>query len=139
MELKFCGAAREVTGSAHLLTLDDGYKILLDCGLYQGSDDDMENFNRNWYFNPSEIDCVVLSHAHIDHSGRLPFLVKSGFTGSIYCTHATRSLSAILLLDSAMIQEYDAKYQNDHGSGNKKKATPLYESKHVTETMKLFR
>lgn len=146
MEIKFCGAAREVTGSAHLLTLSglgpsgtDDYQILLDCGLYQGNDKSMEAFNENWYFNPSKIDCVVLSHAHIDHSGRLPFLVKSGFTGSIYCTHATRSLSAILLLDSAMIQEYDAKYQNDHGSGNKKKATPLYESKHVTETMKLFR
>ena len=86
MNIKFCGAAREVTGSAHLVTLDDEYQILLDCGLYQGNDDDMEDFNRNWYFNPSEIDCVVLSHAHIDHSGRLPFLVKSGFKGSIYCT-----------------------------------------------------
>lgn len=141
MELKFCGAAREVTGSAHLLTLDDGYKILLDCGLYQGSDDDMENFNRNWYFNPSEIDCVVLSHAHIDHSGRLPFLVKSGFTGSIYSTHATRSLCAIMLLDSAKIQEYDARYQDKQlrKQGKSGSIKPLYETKHVSETMKLFR
>lgn len=141
MEIKFCGAAREVTGSAHLLTLDDGYKILLDCGLYQGNDDDMEDFNRNWYFNPSEIDCVVLSHAHIDHSGRLPFLVKSGFKGIIYSTHATRSLCAIMLLDSAKIQEYDAKYQNKRAQdqGKKQSFTPLYEVKHVSETMKLFR
>lgn len=141
MEIKFCGAAREVTGSAHLLTLDDGYTILLDCGLYQGNDEDMEEFNRNWYFNPSEIDCVVLSHAHIDHSGRLPFLVKSGFTGNIYCTHATRSLCAIMLLDSAKIQEYDARYQNERAKsrGDNTTITPLYEPKHVTETMKLFR
>ncbi|MBY5959906.1 MBL fold metallo-hydrolase [Membranicola marinus] len=141
MEIKFCGAAREVTGSAHLVTLDDGYTILLDCGLYQGNEDDMEDFNRNWYFNPSEIDCVVLSHAHIDHSGRLPFLVKSGFRGSIYCTHATRSLCAIMLLDSAKIQEYDARYQNERAKsrGDTTTITPLYETKHVTETMKLFR
>ena len=141
MEVKFCGAAREVTGSAHLLTLDDGYKILLDCGLYQGNDEDMESFNRNWYFSPSDIDCVVLSHAHIDHSGRLPFLVKSGFSGSIYSTHATRSLCAIMLLDSAKIQEYDARYQNKQfqAQGKKESYKPLYETKHVTDTMKLFR
>lgn len=137
MELKFCGAAREVTGSCHLLTLDDGYKILLDCGLYQGSDEEMANFNRNWYFNPSDIDCVILTHAHIDHSGRLPFLVKSGFKGSIYSTHATRSLCAIMLLDSAKIQEYDAKY--DQKKQKKESVGPLYETKHVTDTMKLFR
>src|SRR5690606_40996075 len=137
MEINFCGAAREVTGSAHLLPLDDGYKILLDCGLYQGNDDDMANFNRNWYFNPSDIDCVILTHAHIDHSGRLPFLVKSGFKGSIYSTHATRSLCAIMLLDSAKIQEYDAKY--DQKKQKKESVGPLYETKHVTDTMKLFR
>lgn len=141
MDLKFCGAAREVTGSAHLLTLDDGYKILLDCGLYQGNDDEMSNFNRNWYFNPSEIDCVVLSHAHIDHSGRLPFLVKSGFKGKIYSTHATRSLCAIMLLDSAKIQEYDARYHNKRAQdqGKKETVTPLYQVRHVSDTMKLFR
>ena len=141
MDIKFCGAAREVTGSAHLLTLDDGYKILLDCGLYQGNDDEMANFNRNWYFNPSEIDCVVLSHAHIDHSGRLPFLVKSGFKGNIYSTHATRSLCAIMLLDSAKIQEYDARYHNKRArdQGKKETVTPLYQIKHVADTMRLFR
>lgn len=141
MNIKFCGAAREVTGSAHLLTLDDGYKILLDCGLYQGNDEEFKKFNENWYFNPAEIDCVVLSHAHIDHSGRLPFLVKSGFKGNIYSTHATRSLCAIMLLDSAKIQEYDARYQNNRAEkyGNSERVTPLYNTHHVTETMRLFR
>lgn len=112
MKVKFCGAAQEVTGSAHLITLSDGYKILLDCGLYQGNSKDMKDFNENWLFNPAEIDCMVLSHAHIDHSGRIPKLVKDGFKGSIFCTHATRSLSSIMLADSAMIQERDAEYFN---------------------------
>jgi len=71
MEIQFCGAAQTVTGSCHLLTLDDGYKILLDCGLYQGRDEEFEDFNANWIFNPSDIDCMVLSHAHIDHCGRI--------------------------------------------------------------------
>ncbi|MBP8240027.1 MAG: MBL fold metallo-hydrolase, partial [Saprospiraceae bacterium] len=99
MKLQFCGAAREVTGSSHLLTLDNGFKILLDCGLYQGSAKMMSDFNPNWLFKPEEIDTLVLSHAHIDHSGRVPYLVKSGFSGSIHCTHATRSLCALMLMD----------------------------------------
>ena len=86
MKITFCGAAREVTGSSHLLTLDNGYKILLDCGLYQGNDDDMEDFNQKWLFNPAEIDCLVVSHAHIDHTGRIPKLVADGFKGKIYST-----------------------------------------------------
>ncbi len=110
MKIKFCGAAQEITGSAHLITLDDGYTILLDCGLYQGRAEEMKNFNENWLFDPSKLDCVILSHAHIDHTGRLPKLVKDGFKGPIYCTHATRSLCAIMLLDSAKIQERDAAY-----------------------------
>jgi metallo-beta-lactamase family protein len=108
MKLKICGAAREVTGSAHLLTLDDGYNILLDCGLYQGYSKSMKDFNENWLFDPSSIDCVILSHAHIDHCGRLPKLVKDGYQGPIFSTHATRSLCALMLLDSALIQERDA-------------------------------
>ena len=104
MQVKFCGAAREVTGSAHLVTLDNGYTILLDCGLYQGNDEEMEDFNENWLFDPAKIDCLVLSHAHIDHSGRIPKLVRDGFQGKIYATHATRSLCAIMLVDSAMIK-----------------------------------
>ncbi len=104
MHLTFCGAAREVTGSAHLLTLDDGFTILLDCGIYQGRNDDMVGFNEQWLFEPSTIDCVVLSHAHIDHSGRLPKLYKDGFRGNIYTTPATQSLCTIMLMDSAKIQ-----------------------------------
>jgi len=89
MKIKFCGAAQEVTGSAHLITLDDGYTILLDCGLYQGSDDDMKDFNAQWPFDPATIDCLILSHAHIDHSGRIPKLVRDGFRGniSLYARH----------------------------------------------------
>lgn len=140
--MKFCGAAREVTGSAHLLTLDNGYKILLDCGLYQGRDEEMEHFNREWLFDPAEIDCLVLSHAHIDHCGRIPKLVKDGFTGTIHSTHATRSLCSILLLDSAKIQERDAEYYNKRkrrkeGPGATMKE-PLYTADDVHDSMELF-
>ena len=138
MKIKFCGAAREVTGSAHLITLDDGFKILLDCGLYQGNDDAMEDFNTSWKFNPKEINCVILSHAHIDHSGRLPKLIKDGYTGPIYSTHATRSLCAIMLLDSAFIQERDAAYWNKRQKDKKKKREPLYDKNHVKRTMSRF-
>ncbi len=137
MKLKFCGAARSVTGSAHLLTLNNGFTILLDCGLYQGSDDDLEDFNESFLFDPKKVDCVVLSHAHIDHSGRLPKLVKDGFEGQIYSTHATRDLSAIMLLDSAHIQERDAYYENKRRkSGPKIKA--LYNIGDVQQTMESF-
>ncbi|MDX1665603.1 MAG: MBL fold metallo-hydrolase [Saprospiraceae bacterium] len=112
MEIQFCGAAREITGSAHLIRLNNGFQILLDCGLYQGHSDSMKSFNEEWYFDPAEIDCVILSHAHIDHSGRLPRLIKDGFSGIIHGTHATRSLCTIMLLDSAHIQQRDAEYHN---------------------------
>lgn len=145
MKIKFCGAAREVTGSAHLLTLDNGFRILLDCGLYQGHNSDLKRFNENWLFKPSEIDCVVLSHAHIDHSGRLPKLVRDGFTGPIYSTHATRSLCAIMLLDSAHIQEKDAAYYNKKVGKQKRKQgkpfnlrEPLYTREDADRTMDLF-
>src|SRR5210317_1860881 len=121
MDIKFCGAAREVTGSAHLITLDDGYKILLDCGLFQGRRKTMKHFNESWYFKPEEVDCMVLSHAHIDHSGRIPKLVGDGFKGLIHCTHATRSLCSIMLLDSAKIQERDAEYYNKQKLKKKKR------------------
>lgn len=138
MKLKFCGAAREVTGSAHLITLDDGYTILLDCGLYQGNSDNMKDFNERWLFDPAQLDCVVLSHAHIDHSGRLPKLVKDGFKGQIYSTHATRSLCAIMLLDSALIQERDAEYANRHHRRNREERIPLYREADVKEAMTRF-
>jgi metallo-beta-lactamase family protein len=146
MKLKFCGAAREVTGSAHLLTLDDGYTILLDCGMYQGNSDMMQDFNERWMFRPADVDCVILSHAHIDHSGRLPKLVADGFQGPIYSTHATRSLCSIMLLDSALIQERDAEYKNKrrhrhhkrHGTTPPQQEEPLYSEEDVKATMERF-
>lgn len=143
MNLKFCGAARQVTGSSHLLTLDNGFKILLDCGLFQGSYNEDMIDNNEFLFDPKEIDCVVLSHAHMDHSGRLPLLVKKGFRGKIHSTHATRSLCAIMLLDGAFIQEKDAEYFNRKHE-NKKQISetlthePLYTTTDVDETMDLF-
>jgi metallo-beta-lactamase family protein len=140
MKIKFCGAAREVTGSCHLLTLDNGFTILLDCGLYQGNSDALETFNDKWLFDPAKIDCMVLSHAHIDHTGKMPKLVKDGFKGPIYSTHATRGLSAIMLLDSAGIQEKDAQYDNKKREKQGKVANiePLYDTDDVTQTMKQF-
>ncbi len=143
MKIKFCGAAREVTGSSHLITLDDGFCILLDCGLYQGGDEEeqghaMEDFNRKWQFNPEKIDCLVLSHAHIDHSGRIPKLVADGFRGRIYATNATRDLCGIMLLDSARIQEYDAEYQNKKLRRNEPEVQPLYVPEDVRRTMRQF-
>lgn len=159
MNIKFCGAARNVTGSAHLITLNSGFKILLDCGLFQGAGRKNWESNNKWYFDPKEIDCLILSHAHIDHSGRIPKLVKDGFRGCIHSTHATRSLCSIMLLDSAKIQERDVSWYNQRllkkqkkrKSGKRKSRknllkaekqrprVPLYESEDVTETMKLFR
>jgi len=142
MRIQFCGAARQVTGSAHLISLDDGFRILLDCGLFQGYGDDVEENNRNWYFNPRDVDCVILSHAHIDHSGRLPKLVRDGFGGPIHSTHATRSLCSIMLLDSAYIQEKDAEYHNKRQRRKYGKDArlqePLYVKGDVKETMRRF-
>jgi metallo-beta-lactamase family protein len=138
MQIKFCGAAREVTGSSHLLTLDSGYKILLDCGLYQGHDDAMENFNETWLFDPTTIDCLVVSHAHIDHTGRIPRLVRDGFRGRIIATHATRDLCALMLLDSAKIQESDAAYHNKKKALDAPAKSPLYTIKDVQQVLQQF-
>lgn len=107
----FWGAARTVTGSMHLVEAD-GRRILLDCGLYQGRRAESRERNSHFPFDPARIDAVVLSHAHIDHCGNLPNLVKQGFDGPIYCTPATRDLTAVMLADSAKIQEEDAGYLN---------------------------
>jgi len=142
MKLTFCGAAQTVTGSAHLLELEDGTSILLDCGLYQGHEDNHESFNEKWLFDPKKLDYVILSHAHIDHSGRLPKLARDGFRGTIYSTHATRSLCSIMLLDSAKIQERDAEYSNKRKSAKKGKVVeeevPLYTPDDVKLCMDLF-
>lgn len=143
MQIKFCGAARTVTGSAHLITLDSGVRILLDCGLYQGRAKAMQDFNETWLFEPTELDCVVLSHAHIDHTGRLPRLVRDGFAGPVHCTHATRSLCSIMLLDSAKIQERDAAYmlkQVDRGRSVDEEdlPEPLYTIEDAEAAMRQF-
>ena len=112
MKIAFHGAARTVTGSKHLLTLSGGTKYLLDCGMFQGMGKDTDVMNRKWGFDPASVDHLILSHAHIDHSGLIPKFIKDGFSGKIYCTPATRELTAVLLEDSAGIQESDAKYEN---------------------------
>lgn len=111
MEITFYGAAQTVTGSMHLLTVN-GTRILLDCGLFQGKRAETYTRNQHFPFDPASVDILVLSHAHIDHSGNIPNLVKHGFTGDIYCTYATRDLCAVMLLDSAHIQESDAEFVN---------------------------
>ncbi len=112
MKIAFHGAARCVTGSKHLLTLNSGKKILLDCGLFQGMGKKTDALNRHWGFEPEEVDVLVLSHAHIDHCGLIPKLVKDGFKGKIFATPATRELTGVLIEDSAGIQEDDIKYIN---------------------------
>lgn len=111
MKIKFCGAAGTTTGSQHLLEVN-GQRILLDCGLYQGRRSEAFERNQHFPFDASKVDCVVLSHCHIDHSGNLPNLVKQGFRGNIYSTPATRDLCSIMLPDSAHIQESDVEYLN---------------------------
>ncbi len=111
MKLTFHGAAREVTGSMHLLEVN-GRRILFECGLYQGRRSDTYKRNLNFPFDPASIDTLILSHAHIDHSGNIPNLVKQGFSGNVWCTSATRNLSTYMLLDSGHIQEQDVLYLN---------------------------
>ncbi len=107
MTIEFLGAAREVTGSKHLITTGQGKKILLDCGMYQGKGLETDSMNRNLGFNPQDIDFIILSHAHIDHSGLIPYIYKLGFGGHVICSHATRDICAIMLADSGHIHEHD--------------------------------
>lgn len=126
MKIYFHGAARTVTGSMHLLEVS-GHRLLLDCGLYQGRRKEAFQRNRNFPFDPGEIDAVILSHAHIDHSGNLPHLVKDGFRGPIYATRATAHLANIMLLDSGHIHESDAEYLNKkRNRQGKEPIEPLY-------------
>ena len=112
MRIAFHGAARCVTGSKHVITLKNGKKILLDCGLFQGMGENSDVLNRQFGFDPAEIDVMILSHAHIDHSGLIPKLVSEGYKGKIFCTPATNALTKVLLEDSAGIQEDEVKYAN---------------------------
>ncbi len=109
MKLRFYGAAQNVTGSKHLIEVG-GFRLLLDCGMHQGRRREADKLNRQPSVDAKTIDAVILSHAHIDHSGLLPVLVKNGFSGKIYCTGATADIVEYLLLDSAKIQEQDYVY-----------------------------
>ncbi len=141
MKIHFCGAAGTTTGSQHLLEVN-GRRILLDCGLYLGRREEALRINRDFpYFDPKEVDCVVLSHAHIDHSGNLPNLVKSGFSGNIYATHATRDLCQIMLPDAGRIQQSDCDFfnkMNQRRGGHDTPAVPIYTEQDAVKCMDQF-
>lgn len=138
MKITFAGAAGEVTGSKHLITFN-GKKILLDCGMFQGRRKEAEEKNKGFKFDPKEVDCVILSHAHIDHSGNLPLLVKQGFNGPIYSTHATRNLCNYMLTDSAFIQEREYEYLKKRAKKkNEEVEEPLYNFEDAEKTLSLF-
>ncbi|HYJ62482.1 MAG TPA: MBL fold metallo-hydrolase, partial [Parafilimonas sp.] len=139
MKIAFHGAAQTVTGSKHLITLNNGKKILLDCGMFQGLGRDTFPLNNKFGFDASTINYLLLSHAHIDHSGLIPKLVKEGFAGKIFCTPATTDLAKVLLMDSAEIQRDDIKFTN------KKRAKKglelydvLYDTNDVQKALPLF-
>jgi metallo-beta-lactamase family protein len=138
MKITFCGAARTTTGSRHLVETD-GQRILLDCGLYQGHRADTLERNSHFSFDPKTVTSVILSHAHIDHSGDLPTLVKQGFDGEINCTAGTRDLAALMLRDCARIQEQDAAYLNQKKSRRgQPKIEPLYTLDDAERALKLL-
>ena len=139
MNIAFHGAARTVTGSKHLVTLQNGTKILLDCGMFQGMGKETADFNSDFGFEPSAVHHLILSHAHIDHCGLIPKLVKEGFKGVIYCTPATKELATVLLQDSAFIQESDVRYQNKLRAREHKTAlSPLYSVADANEALEQF-
>ncbi|HSW53764.1 MAG TPA: MBL fold metallo-hydrolase [Ignavibacteriaceae bacterium] len=136
MKIQFIGGARTVTGSQHLLTIN-GKKILLECGFFQGRRNETYEKNKNFKFDPKEIDALILSHAHIDHSGNIPHLVKDGFNGPIYATSATGDLCKIMLEDSAYLQQRDIEWLNK----KKKKRIPeepLYSIEDVEDAIQKF-
>ena len=139
MKIKFCGAATDVTGSCHLLTTDK-HQILLDCGMFQGGKQEEAKNEEPFPFDPTAVECVILSHAHIDHCGRLPLLVKKGFKGNIYCTDATADLLDVMLKDSAYIQEKDAENQSrKNARKGLPEVKPLYDSRDAEAALKLVK
>ncbi|MGV3707817.1 MAG: MBL fold metallo-hydrolase [Gemmatimonas sp.] len=132
MHIEFVGAAREVTGSCHLLHVN-GKIVALDCGMFQGHRSESRQKNQQFPLDPEQLDAVILSHAHIDHAGRLPFLVKQGFRHTIWATAATRDLCAVMLADSAHIQEKDAEFLRKRG---RDVVDPLYTMEDATRTQK---
>lgn len=138
MKIKFLGAVREVTGSKFLISTK-GKKILLDCGMYQGKGLETDSMNRDLGFDPNEIDHIILGHAHIDHSGVIPYLYKLGFRGSVVCTNATRDLCAIMLPDSGFIQESDTeKFNRRRARQGLPQVGPLYTRQDAEQCMELF-
>ena len=139
MIIKFLGAAREVTGSKHLIVTDSGKKILLDCGMFQGKGLETDAMNRDLGFEPSEINHIILTHAHIDHSGLIPYVYKLGFRGSVICTHATRDLCSIMLADAGHIQEHDTyTFNKKRARQGLEPVEPIYTKKEASESMVLF-
>ena len=139
MTIQFLGAAEEVTGSKHLITTQSGKRILLDCGMYQGKGMETDAANRDLGFDPKQIDYLILSHAHIDHSGLIPYIYRLGFRGDIISTPATRDLCAIMLQDTAYIQAQDIRWYNKKMDRlHKPKVDPLYDINHAQQCMKLF-
>jgi metallo-beta-lactamase family protein len=140
MRVKFIGATETVTGSKHLLLTEKGRQVLLDCGSFQGEGRETDKMNRHLGVNPSNIDAVILSHAHIDHSGNLPLLVKEGFRGWIYCTPATADVCGILLLDSAHIHEGDIRFINkQRRKRGQEPIHPLYTIKDAEKCLDLLK
>jgi len=138
MNITFWGAARNVTGSKHLIETD-GFNLLLDCGFYQGRRTDSNQQNRYLPFDAKTIGAVILSHAHLDHCGSLPMLVKNGFAGKIYCTPATAEIAEYILLDSANIQKHDADYYNARAAqNNEKPIAPIYNEEDVRKVIERF-
>jgi metallo-beta-lactamase family protein len=137
MKIRFLGAVDGVTGSNHLIQAG-GKNIMLDCGMYQGKDEDLNA--EEFALNPAEIDCLLLSHSHIDHSGRIPLLVKKGFKGEIYCSKPTYDLCQIMLLDSAHIQETEAEWKNKRARrSGRKLVEPLYTQEDALESLNFFK
>ncbi len=139
MKIQFLGAARQVTGSKHLITLENGKTILLDCGMFQGKGLETDSMNRNLGFDPATLDHIILSHAHIDHSGLIPYVYKLGFRGSVICSDATRDLCAIMLADSGHIQEMDVLHFNKRRTEKHLPVIdPIFTEKDARACMELF-
>jgi metallo-beta-lactamase family protein len=139
MKIKFLGAAREVTGSKYLIVTDSGKNLLLDCGMFQGKGLETDGMNRELGFEPETIDHLILTHAHIDHAGLIPYMYKLGFRGSVVCTNATRDLCAIMLADSGFIQEHDTfTFNKRRTKKGLPLVTPIYTQKDAVACMNLF-
>lgn len=137
MIIKFLGAAQNITGSKHLIQTE-GYNLLLDCGFYQGKRSESNRLNRTLPFLAKDINAVILSHAHLDHCGTLPVLVKNGFLGKIYCTKATAEIAKYILSDAAAIQKQDSEYFNRHTQEAREQIFPIYTEEDVKKTVKQF-